>query len=370
MHPWLCAHESLRFFPESYRNARENWKAASHTVCSNNAVSATAWTYTHSDTGPDNETLGSDMLWLGPRQASRVLVLISGTHGVEGFVGSAIQQLVLSLFNSRDLTLPDDFALLFIHALNPWGFAWCRRCDEQGIDLNRNFVDFSTSLPANPDFARIRPWLYEENKEKRQQGLAACQQSMGQTAYEVALSGGQYVDSAAPFFGGTQPAHGRQVIERLMSEFELADRDLLVLDLHSGLGPWAYAELICDHPLESDGESVARRMYGAAVALPARGSSFSVPKLGLLDYAWHGMMNPRSCFLTLEFGSYGTGPLFDCLIDEHLAWQQGPPANWQQSSVRAQLVEHFCPADADWRNAVLFRSLQLVKQGIKGLSHD
>ncbi|MGR9053023.1 MAG: DUF2817 domain-containing protein, partial [Gammaproteobacteria bacterium] len=66
--------------------------------------------------------LSTDVYWLGPENADRVLVTISATHGAEGFCGSAAQINWL-----RHETAPDDVALLFIHALNPYGFAhWCR----------------------------------------------------------------------------------------------------------------------------------------------------------------------------------------------------------------------------------------------------
>ena len=37
---------------------------------------------------PRGEALCTDTAWLGPRDASRALVVIAGTHGVEGFCGS------------------------------------------------------------------------------------------------------------------------------------------------------------------------------------------------------------------------------------------------------------------------------------------
>jgi hypothetical protein len=42
----------------------------------------------HPLTSPKGETLSTDIAWLGPSNAERVLVTISATHGVEGFCGS------------------------------------------------------------------------------------------------------------------------------------------------------------------------------------------------------------------------------------------------------------------------------------------
>jgi hypothetical protein len=41
--------------------------------------------------GTAGEELATDVAWLGPADASRVLVTISGTHGAEGFAGAGIQ---------------------------------------------------------------------------------------------------------------------------------------------------------------------------------------------------------------------------------------------------------------------------------------
>jgi len=72
--------------------------------------------------------------------------LIGGTHGIEGFAGSAIEIDVLRLIAGGHVVIPANTAVLMVHALTPWGYAWLRRCDADGVDLNRNVVDFSRPL--------------------------------------------------------------------------------------------------------------------------------------------------------------------------------------------------------------------------------
>ena len=38
---------------------------------------------------------------------------------------------------------PADVRVVMIHALNPYGMAWVRRVNEDNVDLNRNFIDWS-----------------------------------------------------------------------------------------------------------------------------------------------------------------------------------------------------------------------------------
>src|SRR5437868_3970945 len=47
--------------------------------------------YANPRKGAAGEALATDVAWFGPGEASRLLVSISGTHGVEGFCGSGIQ---------------------------------------------------------------------------------------------------------------------------------------------------------------------------------------------------------------------------------------------------------------------------------------
>ena len=47
-------------------------------------------------------------------------------------------------------------AVLYVHALNPYGFSWWRRTTHENVDLNRNFHDFSKPLPRNPSLRRDR----------------------------------------------------------------------------------------------------------------------------------------------------------------------------------------------------------------------
>ena len=64
--------------------------------------------------------------------ADNVLVISSGLHGVEGFFGSAVQTMVLERWAS---SASPPVRCVLLHALNPYGFAWIRRPDENNEDL-------------------------------------------------------------------------------------------------------------------------------------------------------------------------------------------------------------------------------------------
>ncbi len=313
-----------------------------------------------------NLVLGTDTIWIGPEDASNVIVLISGTHGVEGFCGSAIQQFFLSQLCEE--LIPKDTAILLVHSLNPWGMQWARRCDASGIDLNRNFVDYKNVESLDPEYEGILATLM--SSKNRYQEMQTQSEKWGQQNFDRIFSGGQYVHKWAPFFGGQSPAHGRKVIEKLINEYDLPNRNTMVIDLHTGLGPWAFGELISDHPVDSHGNKQAKEVFGPAIANAHEGASFSVPKAGLLDYCFHQFMDKKGFFLTLEFGSYGSAALFEVLLSDHVYWREQPPCSIKNETYqfyRERMIEHFCPKDLLWQQAVLFKAWQVFDRLIDSI---
>ena len=108
------------YFANTYSGARAKFLAAASTAGAN---------LTHHRLpkyrGPENEELFVDVAMLGPQNPENLLVLISGTHGVEGFCGSGCQ--VGYLTDQLYEALSPTSGSMLIHALNPFGFAWFRR---------------------------------------------------------------------------------------------------------------------------------------------------------------------------------------------------------------------------------------------------
>ncbi len=131
--PALREEEIANYFSDTYQEARSKFLKAVR------AANAELEYFLNPVRGAESEELYTDVASINLPDADRVLVLISGTHGIEGFAGSAIQTGLLR----EDIAgeLPKDTGLLFIHALNPYGFSHLRRYTEDNVDLNRNFVD-------------------------------------------------------------------------------------------------------------------------------------------------------------------------------------------------------------------------------------
>ena len=364
---WLDALDTGAFAAD-YGAARAAFLAAAA------AAGAAIATYGHPLSGPGGEELATDTAWLGPHDARRMLVLQSGMHGAEGFCGSAAQ----IDFLTHTPALPKDTAVLIIHAINPHGFAWLRRVTEDGVDLNRNFVDFSMPLPANPGYDQLHAAILPADMEPAtlkaaDARLAAYEREHGRTALEVALSGGQYAHPQGLFYGGTAPTWSRTTTEAIVTDFALAGRDLVAaIDFHTGLGPFGYGEPICDHAPGSLGVARARSWYGESLTEPALGTSSSVAKHGLSDYGWQHLVGENLAFVALEFGTYDVDSMIRVLRADHWLHAQGD-VDWhheETSAIKAAVRRHFYPDTEDWKQAVLFRSRQVIAQALDGMTRD
>ncbi len=360
-------HTATSYFADTYQNARQLWNDKVSSILS--GFSGTPWLSGHSGViahpllSPTQTPLATDWLWIGNQRAQNIGIFFSATHGIEGYVGSAVQSYLLDYLQSNEIISGKNEALLFVHALNPWGMAWQRRCDENGVDLNRNYVNF-TQPPKNPSYSLVQPWLDVAEAEQRQTALDQVAKELGQTDYEIALSGGQFTDPTGPFYGGQAPAHGHKVCEQLVKQFDLSHRRLTIIDIHSGLGAWSHGELISDHPLNNPNDRYAQQVFGPGVTNPARGDSSSVAKYGLQDYFWHKVMGDNGCYLTLEYGTYPTQALFDVIIDDHRIWREcdASAISKQQHAMR----RHFCPSDVYWRQLVLVQAAQVLERMLSG----
>ena len=358
----------IETFAEDYFSAREKFLS----TCA--ALPGQLRQFQHPTAQFRNQPLVTDVFWLGPSQAAKVLVIISATHGVEGFCGSASQVNWL-----KHEALPDnDIALLFIHALNPYGFAHLRRVNEDNVDLNRNCIDFS-KIPDNAGYRELAPVLLPE--QWTEASIRAAQAKLneyralhGQRQTEEAVSGGQYQYPDGLFYGGSAPSWSRRNIETIIADYRLAERACVaVVDIHSGLGPYGYGEVISDHPPESAGAALAKRWFGHSVTEPACGTSTSVPKLGLLDYAWHAAFGDRGCYVTLEFGTYSVEAMFEVLREENYYRQQYYRDGIESEAlrtVRQRLRDYFFPCQDDWKEMILFRSGQVLCQALEGLRSE
>ena len=140
-------------FSSSYRQAREKFLNAA----ANAGLTVTS--YPHPLPGRDGEALALDVVRDGAADADKLLIVSSACHGVEGYCGSGVQVFALHDEAFRAQCAAAGVALLYLHAINPYGFSHTRRVTHENVDLNRNFQDFSQTLPVNEAYRKLHPLL-------------------------------------------------------------------------------------------------------------------------------------------------------------------------------------------------------------------
>jgi hypothetical protein len=351
-------------FSGSYAEARNKFLAAAgHGVRS----------YVVPARGPDGQELFTDAAWFGDPGAKNVAMLISATHGVEGYCGSAAQ--LDWLVGGGPLRLRADEAVLLVHAVNAHGFAWDRRVTFEGCDLNRNFVDFTAALPQNPGYDELAPHLVPKALEgsvleAAEAAIRAFRAAHGELAFQEARKSGQYRHARGMFFGGVAPTSARLALEKIVADFGVAARErVIVIDYHTGLGPYGYGELQCEQPSGMEGYERARRIFGDSVTSPDLGTSSSVALNGTQDEYWQRLLGERHVYVCLEFGTYDPESSRRALRDDH--WLHaygtshiGAPLG---ETIRQRVRDHYYPQAGDWKEMVLGRSRQVQRQMLEGL---
>ena len=143
-------------FSSSYAQARQKFLLAA------DAAGLSVESHIHPLKGKDGEELAMDVVREGPADAKQLLVLSSACHGVEGYCGSGVQIHALHDTAWRQEAREKGVAVLYVHALNPYGFSHLRRVTQENVDLNRNFHDFSKPLPVNAAYQEVQPLLLPE----------------------------------------------------------------------------------------------------------------------------------------------------------------------------------------------------------------
>jgi len=114
-------------FAKDYRNARKAFIAA----CGRAHADSIARVHPTA-LAPDGKPLFIDSVALGLREAKKALVVITGRDGESGLLGSRFLTLLL---DSRVVLLA-GVKLVLVHAFNPFGFAWQRPENEDGVNLD------------------------------------------------------------------------------------------------------------------------------------------------------------------------------------------------------------------------------------------
>ena len=357
------------FFASSYAAARSRFRRAAQA-----AGASSLRAHVHPDQrGPDGGELTIDVAHLGNRQGSRQLLVISGTHGQEGYAGSAAQ--VVWLASGDAARLPADTGVLLVHGLNPYGFAHGTRTTERNVDLNRNFLDHTLPAPANPGYEELRPYLVpgewnDDQIEANDRAEAGFVQRRGRDWLFDTLARGQYTDPDGLFFGGTQREWSHRALEDIVSEHLGPARKVGLIDWHTGIGERGQPFFLCFNHEGSDEQAQAARWWGTERVIGARPHGLARPRYqGLVFHGVQRFLGGRPLAgAVIEFGTRGQLTGRALRLDQWLR-RHGHTLEFDaRAQLQADVLDALNPVDQHWRGSVVRHGLKLTRQAVQGVA--
>jgi len=353
-------------FSQTYAQARGKFMAAA------DAAGLDVESHVHPMLGRDDEQLAMDVVLDGAKDASSLLIVSSGCHGVEGFCGSGVQVALLKDPAWRRAAREAGVAVLYLHALNPYGFSWWRRTTHENVDLNRNFHDFSQPLPANPGYdelaGKIVPHDWPPSGDV-EAALHAFARTHGPAALQAAISGGQYDHPEGLFYGGRNPTWSHVALRHVLRDHAQRCGKLGWIDLHTGLGPSGVGERIFACRDDAAALKRARAWWGEHVTSIYDGSSSSAPLQGLMWLAaYEECGQAEYTGIALE---YGTLPLermiYALRADQWLELHPEAPEA-QRRQIKQQTRDAFYVDTDEWKQRIVEQAVDAAHGALRGLS--
>jgi hypothetical protein len=355
------------YFSQTYGEARQKFDDAANA----RGIEVTQ-TVHPAALGPGGEALSIDCALYAPENARSMLVVTSGTHGVEGFCGSGCQVGLL-----RDAALfarlqASNVALLLVHAVNPYGFAHLRRVNEDNVDVNRNVANFDLAAGTNPAYRELDPLLMPATWPPTETDNAALMRYIGthgERAFQDAVTKGQYDMAEGLFYGGNGETWSVRELRALLARHADGFDRLAWIDIHTGLGAAGHGEKIF---AGRDADELQRALtwWGNDVKPIHEPGSVSSEIDGLvLNLIYALFPRTQTTAMALEFGTHEPLHVLQALRAEQ--WLQRNPQGGAALAgpiKRAMRDAFYCDSE-DWKGQVYGQTRMAVLQAVAGLAN-
>jgi len=353
-------------FSSSYRQAREKFLAAA------NAAGLAAESHVHPEKGQSGEELAMDVVIDGLADADKLLIITSACHGVEGYCGTGVQMFALHDEVWRARTRAAGAAVMYIHALNPYGFSHIRRTTHENVDLNRNFRDYSLPLEPNLKYREVHELLLPTSWPPGADNVAAVDSfiaTRGQDAWQAAISGGQPEFPQGLFFSGAGPTWSNLTFREVLRRHACRASRIAWIDIHTGLGPSGHGERIYAGKDDDEAVTRARHWWGQQVTSIYDGSSTSAKLTGMAFAAIYDEC-PQAEYTGIAM-EYGTQPILQVLnslrAENWLNIHRDAPAALA-AAIRQQMMDAFYTDTDEWKVQVIDQAREAMFQAVNGLS--
>lgn len=354
-------------FSTTYKNARRLFLERCH------ELGVAVDSYEHPTlVGAQGEMLSVDCALIGNPDAKGLLIISSGVHGAEGFCGSGCQAALLKDDVLIERVRSGLHAILLIHAINPYGFSYMRRVTEEGVDLNRNFVDFSHPRPANKAYEGIHSLLLPKNWPPsavvKFKGFAWLLRN-GMRAAKDAVGGGQYTHPDGLCYGGTGPTWANLTLHEILRTYGKGRAHIAWLDVHTGLGKYGAVEKI---HLDRDTKNLGavREVWGPEVTSmhakePGQKASSSTITGLITETVYDECPDAEFLGIALEYGTVPVKAVIQALRHDHWVARLGDAASdGQRQAAKQEMFQAFFGDTDDWKTSIWRRARAAIVQAL------
>ena len=326
-----------------------------------------------------DEKVGIDIAYRKQEGNEKLIVVSTGLHGIEGYVGNA---LVDVFFKEFFASLKSDVYL--IHGINPIGMLNYRRVNENNVDLNRNFIeDISKNSYHNQSYQELDKLLNPSAFTSMSNfnlnfyfGLIKAIMIKKPAALKEAVLKGQYHNEAGIFFGGDQHEKSTKiVIDLFKALFDKKYRTHVHLDIHTGYGP-RYQMSVVNSTQENRTVQELKNAFAYPLIVGLNKDEFYEINGDMIEYLYglKDSLNPECDFYgaALEFGTLGDGLLNDIkslktMVLENLIQKKsinGTP----KSKVEQLMKDLYLPDEEKWKEKCELDFKQILNGVIKYFS--
>ena len=302
----------------------------------------------------------------------KLVVIISGTHGIEGYVGSAVQQMLMNEFFQPEMY--SNTGVLLVHGLNAWGFKHQRRFTENNVDLNRNFsTDASLFKTENDGFVA----LYDMLTPKGEVNMGSLQNRFfmlkaikkiaqkGMPALLQAFAQGQYEFPEGIYFGGQDFEQQKQIVTEVFSEIATPYHTILNLDLHTGFGERGELHLFPNPVDDPELKAAMENVFDGYPIDWGDSDNFYTVHGQFVEYIGELFPDKTSIPMLMEFGTLNTSTTVGAVKSAHISIVENQGAHYGYKSekdslkVKAGYYEMFYPPSEKWRTNAIEVSKQM-----------
>ncbi len=365
----------LHYFPKDYVDAKQDFRRR--------GSSAAQFGQWQVPSATETDLFVDHAYYPAEDSGGKLFLIFSGVHGAESYAGHAIQSMILEEILPRLKRKATGFFLA--HSLNPFGFKHHQRCTESGVNINRNCssspklykIDNSASLELTRRFIPRAPVDGLEChllKQMRREGERVWFEDISLDQFVKTAAQGQYASPEGFEFGGFAPEPQVRALTWRLREIMSRYRDVILLDLHTGLGDRARLHLLTGDPKACVHPELFRELFDPAqdkalYDFTAHDVEGFYPTYGATNDLVAELVTPqqRVCALTMEFGTLGhdLGAQLQSM-NQWMLEHQGCCFGYRDDEVRAQIkqlnLEKFNPSDPSWRESIVFIARNLVQK--------